>query len=312
MAAADLSHVLTTSGEFGASYTQRDLLIYALGIGCGHYPHGERDKHVDAKFTTELHDQFAAFPLYPVVLLFKGTSQDTVAYPPPNLSWFPDGIPSFNPAGTLHAEQSIEIHRPLPSTGAAVTCHRRVVSFHPKGATSALLETEYKLVDESTRVPLCTIVMSSFLRGLESRFTGVGPKASKKPSMPQRKPDASLALPTWPSQAFFYRLSGDYNPLHCDPDMAQALGFQEPILHGLCSMGVAARALLHLCCDNDPTAFRKMSVRMTKPCIPGETLETSVWRVEGAPTVHFQTRVVERDVVVLDGGEFTFGPSARL
>ncbi|RHY31744.1 hypothetical protein DYB32_003213 [Aphanomyces invadans] len=205
---ASLENMLTTTGNFKASYTQRDLLIYALGIGCGYYPRGERDKNVDSKFTSELQDKFAAFPLYPVVLLFKGTSQDTVAYPPPNLSWFPSGIPSFNPAGTLHAEQSIEIHRPLPATGAAVTCHRRVLSFHPKGASSALLETEFKLVDDMDNLPLCTIVMSSFLRGFESSFKGVGPKAPKKPKMPQRKPDASLALPTSPTQALFYRLSG--------------------------------------------------------------------------------------------------------
>ncbi|KAF0687964.1 Aste57867_20345 [Aphanomyces stellatus] len=306
-----MTEALLAKGEpFEVAYTQRDLLIYALGIGCGYYPKAEKEAHADLRYTSELNDNFAAFPLYPVALVFKGTSQDTVPYPPPTLAWFPDGMPAHNPMGTLHAEQSIEIHRPLPPAGAKLTVERRAIALHPKGKANALMESEFKIVDDQG-LPLCTLVMGSFLRGVEP-FDGVGPKAPKKPTMPTRAPDAVLALPTSVSQASIYRLSGDYNPLHVDPEMAQALGFQEPILHGLCSMGVAARALVHLCCDNDPRGFRKMSVRMTKPCLPGETLETRIWRREGTSSVFFQTRVVERDVVILDGGEFVFGPVARL
>ncbi|KAG9405965.1 hypothetical protein AC1031_003887 [Aphanomyces cochlioides] len=303
--------VLAARGNFDASYNQRDLLIYALGIGCGYYPNGEKDKYQDMKFTSELDANFAAFPLYPVALMFKGTSQDTLSYPPPSLAWLPSGIPAHNPLATLHAEQSIEIHRPLPANGAQVTVQRRVLSVYPKGPTSGLLETEYKLIDKADGLPLCTLVFGSFLRGVEAPFKGAGPKPPKKPTMPQRPADAALALPTSASQAYFYRLSGDYNPLHCDPDAAKTLGFKEPILHGLCTMGVAARALIQMCCGNDPSSFRKMSVRMSKPCIPGETLETRIWRVSST-TVHFQTRVIERDTVVLDGGEFIFGPASRL
>ncbi|OQR93260.1 peroxisomal hydratase-dehydrogenase-epimerase [Achlya hypogyna] len=300
---ADVSAILASKDAFPASYTTRDLVLYALGIGCS------LDRgHDDLRFTSELDGRFSAFPLYPVVLLFKGASQDVVDFPPPSMSSIPAGMPDFNPGLTLHGEQTIEVHRPLPPNGASLTCHRSVLSFHPKGSSGALMETEFKIVD-GEGIPLATLVMGSFYRGLDASFTGQGRTPPRRPTMPTRAPDVTLALPTSPAQAQIYRLSGDYNPLHIDPEFAASAGFPQPILHGLCTMGVAARALLQAFCNNDSASFKKMSVRFSKPCFPGETLETRMW-VMGPASIHFQTRVVERDSVVLDGGEFSFIPVA--
>ncbi|EQC33164.1 hypothetical protein SDRG_09150 [Saprolegnia diclina VS20] len=305
--AANVGDILASRDAFPATYTARDLITYALGIGCSYYKTPEQAS-TDLHFTSELDARFAAFPLYPVVLLFKGDAHDVVDFPPPSMSTIPNGMPDFNPGMTLHGEQSIEVHRPLPATGGRVTCHRRVLSFHPKGKSGALMETEFKIVDEAGE-PLTTLVMGSFYRGLDASFQGQGRTPPRRPSMPVRTPDIVLTLPTSPAQAQLYRLSGDYNPLHIDPDFAASAGFPQPILHGLCTMGVAARALLQAYGHNESASFRKMSVRFSKPTFPGETLETRMW-LTSPGHVAFQTRVVERDAIVLDGGEFAFATPA--
>jgi acyl dehydratase len=118
--------------------------------------------------------------------------------------------------------------------------------------------------------------------------------------VPEGTPDAHLDLATLPQAALIYRLSGDYNPLHADPDVAAAAGFKRPILHGLCSYGIAARAILKLCCSNDPAALAQFDLRFSAPVYPGETIRTEIWR-NGAE-ISFRARVVERDVVVLNNG----------
>ncbi len=107
-------------------------------------------------------------------------------------------------------------------------------------------------------------------------------------------------LPTLPQAALIYRLSGDYNPLHADPAVARQGGFDRPILHGMCTFGVAGHALLRSCCDYDVTRFRRIKARFSAPVYPGETIRTDIWRLTQG--VAFQCRVVERDLVVIDNG----------
>lgn len=107
-------------------------------------------------------------------------------------------------------------------------------------------------------------------------------------------------LATLPQAALIYRLSGDDNPLHADPAVARAAGFPRPILHGLCSFGVAGRAVLKSCCGNDAARLKTMRVRFSAPVFPGETIRTELWR-DGA-LVSFRARALERDVVILDHG----------
>ena len=124
------------------------------------------------------------------------------------------------------------------------------------------------------------------------------------------EPDAVDDFTTIPTQTHIYRLSGDYNPLHVDPDMAQSVGFEKPIQHGLCTMGVAANAVYKNFCDGNPRRFRAIRVRFVKPCYPGETLTTRMWK-QGNKVV-FQTLAKERNLIVLDAGEVTLDPSPKL
>lgn len=274
---------------YEVSYNQRDLLIYAVGIGAS-----------DLQFTYEFHDNFAAFPLYPVVLSFKGNSQDVVPFPPPSMSSFPDGFPVVNPANMLHGEQSLEVFRPLNPEGATLTSKSKVISFYDKGS-GTLMESETLISD--TEGPIARLISGSFIRGL-SGFKGKGRKLPPRIKMPTREPDVREVSTTLPTQAQIYRLSGDYNSLHIDPEIAQSVGFKVPILHGLCTMGVASRALYKHFCKGDPANFKSIRVRFSSPTLPGETLETQMW-VEGT-TVYFRTIVQERQKVVIDGGEFVF------
>jgi acyl dehydratase len=118
--------------------------------------------------------------------------------------------------------------------------------------------------------------------------------------LPERAPDAVCDLPTLPQQALIYRLSGDDNPLHADPAVARAAGFERPILHGLCTLGIAGHALLKVCCGYDPTRLKSLSLRFSAPVFPGETIRTEMWR-DGA-RISFRAKVAERDIVVLNNG----------
>ena len=117
---------------------------------------------------------------------------------------------------------------------------------------------------------------------------------------PDRAPDATCDLPTLPQAALLYRLSGDFNPLHAEPSVAREAGFEAPILHGLCTLGVAGHAILRTWCDYDPARFRSLDLRFSAPVYPGETIRTEMWRDDGV--VSFRARAVERDAVVLDHG----------
>lgn len=270
---------------YKATYNTRDLLVYAVGIG-----------ESSPQFTYEFDDKFAAFPLYPVCLPFKGQSQDVVPFPPTIVPAKYDGI---NPAMILHGEQSIEIVRPLNPSGGTLTGHTKIVNFYDKGK-GTLIET-YTQFDDANG-PVARLVSGSFIRGL----TGYKSKDHKRllrVQIPHRQPDYIDEYKTSPHQAQIYRLSGDYNPLHVDPQIATRMGFKQPILHGLCSMGVVSRALYKRFCGGDVARFKSIRVRFTSPCYAGETIQTRMWQ-ESDTRVLFQAVAKERGVVIVDGGEF--------
>ncbi|KAG6977024.1 hypothetical protein JG688_00000755 [Phytophthora aleatoria] len=279
---------------YTASYNQRDLLLYAVGIG-----------ESVLQFTYEFDDKFAAFPLYPVCLPFKGQSQDVVPFPPETTSATPDGMPSFNPAMILHGEQSVEILRPLDPAGGTLTGKTKVISFYDKGK-GTLMETQTQF--EDVNGPVAKLISGSFIRGLTG-YEGKGRKLPARVQIPKRQPDFYDEFKTSPHQAQVYRLSGDYNSLHIDPEIATSVGFKQPILHGLCSMGVASRALYKQFCGGDVARFKSIRVRFSSPCFPGETIQTRMWQ-EGSGKVFFQAVVKERGVVIVDGGEFVYAADA--
>ncbi|KAJ1559503.1 hypothetical protein HK405_010392 [Cladochytrium tenue] len=292
--AVDVDKILASpEASFSASYNKRDLLLYAIGIG-----------ESDLQFTYEHHPQFAAFPLYPVCLSFKGLSQDIVPFPPRTISASPEGMPKYNPAMILHGEQSLEVLRPLDPAGGTLVGKSKVISFYDKGK-GTLMETQTSFEDASGRT-VARLIGGSFIRGITG-YQGKGRVLPPRVQVPAREPDFVDEFKTSPHQAQVYRLSGDYNSLHIDPSIAKSVGFPQPILHGLCSMGVASRALYKQFCGGDAARFKSIRVRFSSPCFPGETIQTRMWVDPAAPgKVLFQAAVKERGIVIVDGGEFVF------
>ena len=267
------------------SYSERDTMLYALGVGCGHDPLDERDlRHV-------YEDGLQALPTMAVVLGHPGF-------------WLKDPETGVDWRKVLHGEQGLVLHRPLPAAGTVIG-RSRVTEIIDKGAgKGALMYSERDVVDKASGALLCTVTSTTFMRG-EGGFGGPTGPAPAPHEMPNGDPELVLDLPTLPQAALIYRLSGDYNPLHADPKIAQAVGFPRPILHGLATYGVAGRAILRACCGDDPARLKRLDVRFSAPVYPGETIRTEMW-LDGA-TVSFRCRVLERDTVVLNNGLAVIG-----
>ncbi len=272
--------------DFGAlehSYTERDTALYALGVGLGFDPADE----AQIRFVYE--EDMAALPSMAVILAYPGF-------------WLKEAWTGVDWVRVLHGEQGIRIHRTLPPA-ATVIGRTRVTAVVDKGAEKgALIYSERAVTDKATGELLCTLTQSAFARG-DGGFSKPGYSGGKgmpAHALPDRAPDMVAELPTVPQAALIYRLSGDLNPLHADPKVARAAGFERPILHGLATLGVAGHAILRGCCGYDPARLRAMDLRFSAPVYPGETLATEMWR-EG-DVISFRTRAVERDIVVLNNG----------
>jgi acyl dehydratase len=225
-------------------------------------------------------------PTYPVVLGYPGL-------------WIKDPGTGVDWTKLVHGEQGLRIHR-LPEAAGEVIGRTRVTGVIDKGeGRGALVLTERKITDAASGELLCTLTSTTFCRA-DGGFGGPASSAPVIHVLPERTPDVTLDRPTDLRAALIYRLSGDYNPLHAEPAMAKTAGFERPILHGLCTFGIAGHALTNTVCDNDPMRLIAMNVRFTSPVYPGETIRTEMW-VDGN-IVSFRARVVERDVVVLNNG----------
>jgi acyl dehydratase len=261
------------------SWDSKDALLYAVGVGAG-----LGDPLQELEFTTENSEgiEQQVLPTYAVLIAQGRTSGQ---------------LGDFDRAMVVHAEQAVELHRPLPVAGTVRTTST-VTGIYDKGS-GALVVTENVAVDAATGEPLATTRSSAFIRG-EGGFGGErGTDAAW--DRPDREPDHQVTYQTRPEQALVYRLSGDRNPLHVDPKFAARGGFDRPILHGLCTYGVTGRALLHVLCDSEPARFRSMSGRFSRPVWPGESLTVSVWREDGSDTALFQT-TKDDGTVVIDRG----------
>lgn len=263
------------------TYDARDAALYALGIGA---PADPLD-HDELKFVYEGCDQgFQVLPTFAAIY-----ARDLVKL---YLSGDIFGI-RYNPMMLVHGEQHLQIHRPLP---AAATVHSRprIAEIFDKGS-GLLMEIAVECQDE-TGTSLASARSSLFIRGLGG-FGGERGSIAER-AMPNRRADIVHEERTLPAQALIYRLAGDRNPLHVDPAMAAIGDYDKPILHGLCSFGFAARAILKRCGANQADRLRAIGARFAQHVYPGETLVTEIWRV--SPTeARFQTKAKERDTVVL-------------
>src|SRR3954447_24821433 len=244
--------------ELRHEYSVRDTILYALGLGLGSDPVDEEQ----LRFVYER--DLRALPTMAVVLAYPGF-------------WLREPGTGVNWKKILHGEQGIIWHAPIPPA-ATVTGRTRVTDIIDKGVEKgSLLFSERVVSDAKTSEKLVTLSGTTVLRG-DGGFGGPTKEAPKPHAIPQRAPDAVCDLATAPNTALIYRLSGDYNPLHADPEVARAAGFPRPILHGLCSFGMAAHAVLKAFCNYEAKTMKAMSVRFTAPLYPGETVRFQLWR----------------------------------
>jgi len=268
-------------------FTVRETMLYALGVGLGSDP-------LDRGQLRYLYeDGLAALPTFANVLAYPGF-------------WARESDTGIDWKRLLHAEQAIELHAPLPVEGIVVG-RNRVSGLWDKGAAKGALMQQVRELGDAAGLPLATVTQLTLLRG-DGGCGSAGEGALPAPhSLPERSADAVCDLPTLAQAALIYRLSGDYNPLHADPAVAAAAGFARPILHGMCTMGVAAHAVLRSVLGYDATRFAAMRVRFTAAALPGDTLRTELW-VDG-DVVSLRTTALERDVVVLDKGRVDVRPA---
>ena len=245
-------------------YTWKDTVVYALGVGAKLGPAGE-SKADELDFLYEGRGP-KVLPTFAVVPSF--TSMIAVA-----------GDLGANPMMILHGEQKIILHRPIPAGGKLSTVSE-VKGIYDKGKGAlVVVEARTTVADGPDQgQPLFDNVFSIFVRG-EGGFGGErGPEAVKADPPAGVAPDFEVVEATTREQALLYRLSGDVNPLHADPNMAKFGGFDRPILHGLCTYGFAGRALLRGACGGDPARLRSFGARFAGVVFPGDTLTTRGWK----------------------------------
>jgi 3-hydroxyacyl-CoA dehydrogenase/3a,7a,12a-trihydroxy-5b-cholest-24-enoyl-CoA hydratase len=267
-----------------SSYEERDLALYALGVGAAQNPLDEKE----LRFAYEMHPQgFLPLPTYGVVPCLKALMENArEGRQAPGMNYGLDRL--------LHGEQYTEIKRPLPAK-AKLSHKIRIKDIFDKGK-NAIVVTEVRSYDESGEL-LIYNEFSALIRGAGGWGGDRGPSAELNVP-PNRAPDATITEKTDESQALLYRLTGDWNPLHADPSFAKAFGFDRPILHGLCTFGYAGRHVVKSFSNGDPRFFKSIKARFADSVFPGETLVTEMWK-ESDTRVVFRTKVKERDKVVI-------------
>ena len=266
------------------AWTDRDAMLYALGIGLGADP-------LDANELPFVYENgLKAVPTLATVLaMTEGYSR----------LFARSGI---NFARVVHGEQAVELHRPLPPEGEA-TAASRIAAVYDKGEKGAILIVETTLTGKGGEA-LATLRSAIFARA-DGGFGGPSEGEAAPHPRPDREPDRTLDIPTRPDQALLYRLNGDRNPLHADPAFAKLVGFPRPILHGLCTFGITCRAVLQAYAEFDPARVRSHQARFSAPVFPGETVSVDLWR--DGDVVAFEARVKDREAVVIKNGKSVLG-----
>ncbi|MDX1516846.1 MAG: MaoC/PaaZ C-terminal domain-containing protein [Woeseiaceae bacterium] len=264
------------------SYRDTESMLYALSIGLGRDPLDLNE----LPFVSELGPVLKTVPSLATVLI-----PDMF---PPDLGW--------DYTQVLHAEQRLTLFRPLPPA-ADLSIDKRIVEVFDRGPKlGAVVQFEAEGRNAKDGTVLFALSNTIIARG-DGGFGGPNGKGPAPHRVPRREPDLTCELVTRHDQALLYRLTGDRNPLHADPGLARRVGFDVPILHGLCTYGVACHAILKTICDYDHTLITGLDARFSSPVIPGDTIRTDMW--QDGNIVSFQCSAKERDVVVLRNGKCT-------
>lgn len=260
-----------TAFTYDADFT----ILYALGLGCGVGPD-------ELKFVYE-----KGLQALPTMAVMMGGASN---------AFIEQG--GIDYTMIVHGEQRLTLHKPLPPAGRMIS-EARCLGVVDKGAEKGALVNVESTVRGEDGTLYATAIMTLFCRG-DGGFGGPSDGELTLDPVPTRPPDFEISIPTLPQQAAIYRLSGDRNPLHIDPEMAKRVGFPGPILHGLCTYGIAGRAILGACSDNDPARITSLDARFSAPVYPGETVTTRIWQDGNA--ISFECVVAERGVTVIRNG----------
>jgi acyl dehydratase len=262
------------------AYTAKDSILYALGLGYG-------DQPADPNQLQFLYEKgLQAVPSISVVLAHPGF---WVSNPALEIDWIK----------ILHGEQSFTIFKPLPAAGT-VRGEYEVTAIEDRGAEKgAIMHVTKSLFEANSNELIASVASVYMLRGDGGQGAFGTPPPAPEP-IEQTTPDHVIEIATLPQAALIYRLSGDLNPIHADPAAAAKAGFPRPILHGLCSMGLATRALIATIAGHNPARLKSVSIRFSKPVFPGETLRVEIFGT--GQTFRFRAIATERNIVVLDRG----------
>ena len=267
------------------TYTQRDCMLYALGLNIGADPMDRGQLH----YVYE--KDLKTIPTMATVLGSPGF-------------WWRDPGTGVDWVKLVHGEQAIRVFKPLPAA-ATVVAQNRVMSITDKGAGKGVIVViKREIREQGSGELLAEVVHGTFLRGDGGYSAGTGqsdPGPAALPAPPDGPAALEVALASMEQQALIYRLSGDYNTLHADPDIAAAAGFARPILHGLCTYGMALHAVLRAVTEYDSSRIRAFAVRFTSPVYPGETVRFELWPRDSS-SFHLRAHVDARNVVVLNNG----------
>ena len=268
------------------SWTDREVMLYAYGIGMGADPMDERElSFVNEGYYTPR--DLKVVPTYASVAAWGASA----------------GPIDVNRVMVVDGERDITFHKPLP-VAANITADSSILGVFDKGKDKGAVILRKTVLKNEKGEDLATLIASQFARG-DGGFGGPSEGQPEPHPIPKRAPDMSVDISTRPDQALIYRLCGDRNPLHSDPEFAKKAGFDRPILHGMCTYGLSCRAVLQTFADYDPLAFKQHAVRFSAPVFPGETVSFDLWKDDSV--ISLEGRVKSRNVTVIRNGKTVLG-----
>ncbi|MDG1904380.1 MAG: MaoC/PaaZ C-terminal domain-containing protein [Arenicella sp.] len=268
------------------TYSERDTMFYALSLGVGNDP-------VDPNQLRQVYEKnLCPLPTMCVTLAHPGF-------------WPKELNTGLDHGRIVHGGQQLRLHKEMPSCGEVIG-RSKIRDVIDKGeGRGALVYFRRELYLAESNELLCSMEQTLFCRG-DGGMGGSGNSINPSQSIPSRKPDYEIDHELLPQSALLYRLNGDMNLLHADPDIARKAGFDRPIMQGLATYGVAGLALIETLCENKPAALKGLNVRFTAPVYPGESLCTQIWQLDGGAAA-FRVSVPKRNVVAIDNGRADLG-----